>query len=287
MAIMITSDTKVVVQGITGNQGRFHTRAMKDYGTNVVAGVTPGKGGDSVEDVPVYDSIAEVKDDINASIIFVPAFVAKDAALEAIDFGLNPVVIITERIPIHDSIDVMRKAEEKGIDVVGPNTPGVISPGRSKMGVMPHHVFKEGSVGLISRSGTLTYEIANNLSKAGLGQSTTVGLGGDPVVGLSFVDLLKKFRKDEQTKAVVLVGEIGGNAEERAAEYIKDGYSKPVVAYIAGRTAPPGKRMGHAGAIVSEGVGTAESKIKALSEAGVEVAKFPSDVTRLVKSKIS
>jgi succinyl-CoA synthetase alpha subunit len=286
MAIIIDKNTKVVVQGITGGQGKFHTRAMKDYGTNIVAGTTPGKGGSVVDDIPVYDNIEEVKEEINASIIFVPAPFAKDAALEAIDFGLNPVVIITERIPIQDSIEVMRKAEEKNIDVIGPNTPGIISPGKSKMGVMPSHVFRDGSVGLISRSGTLTYEIANNLSKAGLGQSTTVGLGGDPVVGLSFVDVLKKFEKDQQTKAVVLVGEIGGNAEEMAASYIEEGYPKPVVAYIAGRTAPPGKRMGHAGAIVSGGVGTADNKIKALSKAGVEVAEFPSDVARILKEKL-
>lgn len=286
MAIIINDDTKVVVQGITGGQGRFHTRAMKEYSTKIVAGVTPGKGGGVVEDTPVYDSISEVDDEIDASIIFVPAPFAKDAALEAIDFGLNPVVIITERIPIQDSIEVMRKAQEKATDVIGPNTPGIISPGKCKMGVMPSHVFSHGTVGLISRSGTLTYEIANNLSKAGLGQSTTVGLGGDPVVGLSFVDVLKKFEGDKQTKAVVLVGEIGGNAEEIAAEYIKDYYTKPVVAYIAGRTAPPGKRMGHAGAIVSKGVGTAEGKIKALSDAGVEVAEFPSDVVKILKKKI-
>jgi succinyl-CoA synthetase alpha subunit len=286
LAILIDSNTKAIVQGITGGQGMFHTKAMKDYGTTIVAGVTPGKGGKIVEDIPVYDSIEEVPKDITASIIFVPAPFAKDAALEAIDFGLNPVVIITERIPIHDSIEVMKKAGEKKIDVVGPNTPGVISPGKSKMGVMPSHVFSEGSIGLISRSGTLTYEIANNLSQAGLGQSTTVGLGGDPVVGLSFVDVLKKFEDDEQTKAVVLVGEIGGNAEENAAAFIKENFSKPVVAYIAGRTAPPGKRMGHAGAIVSGGMGTAESKMKALTEAGISVAELPGDIVGLLKNKM-
>lgn len=286
MAIIIDNDTKAIVQGITGGQGMFHTKTMKDYGTDIVAGVTPGKGGKVVEDIPVYDSIEEVPKEITASIIFVPAPFAKDSALEAIEFGLNPVVIITERIPIHDSIEVMKKAGEKGIDVVGPNTPGVISPGKSKMGVMPSHVFTEGSIGLISRSGTLTYEIANNLSQAGLGQSTTVGLGGDPVVGLSFVDVLKKFESDEQTKAVVLVGEIGGNAEENAAAFIKDNFSKPVVAYIAGRTAPPGKRMGHAGAIVSGGMGTAESKMKALTEAGISVAELPGDIVGLLKNKL-
>jgi succinyl-CoA synthetase alpha subunit len=286
MAIIIDQDTKAIVQGITGGQGMFHTKTMKDYGTNIVAGVTPGKGGKVVEDIPVYDSIEEVPKEITASIIFVPAPFAKDAALEAIDFGLNPVVIITERIPIHDSIEVMKKASEKGIDVVGPNTPGVISPGKSKMGVMPSHVFSQGSVGLISRSGTLTYEIANNLSIAGLGQSTTVGLGGDPVVGLNFVDVLKKFGSDEQTKAVVLVGEIGGSAEEQAAKFIKEGFSKPVVAYIAGRSAPPGKRMGHAGAIVSGGMGTADSKIEALTNAGCEVAEIPGNIVDLIKKKI-
>ena len=287
MAIIIDSNTKAVVQGITGGQGRFHTRAMREYGTNIVAGITPGKGGSVVENLPVFDSIAEVDCEISASIIFVPAPFAKDAACEAIDSGLNPVVIITERIPIQDSIEIMRKALDKGIEIIGPNTPGIISPGKSKMGVMPSHVFSEGGVGLISRSGTLTYEIAHSLSNAGLGQSTTVGLGGDPVVGLSFVDVLKKFKDDEETKVVVLVGEIGGNAEEIAAEYIESDFTTPVVAYVAGRTAPPGKRMGHAGAIVSRGVGTAESKVKALTDAGVEVAQFPSELAGIIKKKLA
>ncbi|UCF09110.1 MAG: succinate--CoA ligase subunit alpha [Thermoplasmata archaeon] len=286
MAIIIDSETRVVVQGITGGQGKFHTKVMKEYGTNIVAGVTPGKGGGSVEDVPVFDTIAEAEGEPNASIIFVPAPFAKDAALEAIDFGLNPVVIITERIPIQDSIHIMSKAQEKGTIIVGPNTPGVISPGKSKMGVMPAHVFSQGKVGLISRSGTLTYEIANSLSRAGLGQSTTVGLGGDPVVGQNFVDVLEMFKSDGQTEAVVLVGEIGGSAEEQAAEYIKKGYPKPVVAYIAGRTAPPGKRMGHAGAIVSGGMGTADSKIAALTEAGVAVAELQSEIAGMISEKI-
>lgn len=259
---------------------------MKEYGTNIVAGVTPGKGGLEVEGIPVFDTIAEAEGDPTASIIFVPAPFAKDAALEAIESDLNPVVVITERIPIQDSIQIMKKAEESKTVVVGPNTPGIISPGKSKMGVMPAHVFSQGSVGLISRSGTLTYEIANNLSRAGLGQSTTVGLGGDPVVGLSFVDVLEMFRNDSETEAVVLVGEIGGNAEEKAAEYISHGYPKPVVAYIAGRTAPPGKRMGHAGAIVSGGVGTAESKIAALAEAGISVAQLQSDIAEMIKEGI-
>ncbi len=287
MAIVIDSETRVVVQGITGGQGRFHARTMKEYGTNIVAGVTPGKGGIIVENIPVFDTISEAEGEPTASIIFVPAPFAKDAALEAIESGLNPVVIITERIPIQDSIRIMKKAEETKTVIVGPNTPGIISPGKSKMGVMPAHVFSEGSIGLISRSGTLTYEIANSLSRAGLGQSTTVGLGGDPVVGLGFVDVLEMFRDDPQTKTVVLVGEIGGNAEEKAADYINQDYPKPVVAYIAGRTAPPGKRMGHAGAIVSGGVGTAAGKIAALTKAGVAVAELQSDIAGMIKEKIT
>ena len=286
MSIVIDSSTRVVVQGITGGQGRFHAKNMMEYGTNIVAGVTPGKGGMDVEGIPVFDTVAEAQGDPTASIIFVPAPFAKDAALEAISCGLNPVVIITERIPIQDSIQIMKKAEETKTVIVGPNTPGIISPGKSKMGVMPAHVFSQGTVGLISRSGTLTYEIANNLSRAGLGQSTTVGLGGDPVVGLSFVDVLRLFKHDSETDAVVLVGEIGGNSEENAATYIKADYPKPVVAYIAGRTAPPGKRMGHAGAIVSGGVGTAASKIAALTEAGIPVAELQSDIAGIIKANL-
>jgi succinyl-CoA synthetase alpha subunit len=286
LSIVIDSSTRVVVQGITGGQGRFHAKNMKEYGTNIVAGVTPGKGGMDVEGIPVFDTVAEAQGDPTASIIFVPAPFAKDAALEAISCGLNPVVIITERIPIQDSIQIMKKAEETKTVIVGPNTPGIISPGKSKMGVMPAHVFSQGTVGLISRSGTLTYEIANNLSRAGLGQSTTVGLGGDPVVGLSFVDVLELFKHDSETDAVVLVGEIGGNSEENAADFIKAGYPKPVVAYIAGRTAPPGKRMGHAGAIVSGGVGTAASKIAALTKAGIPVAELQSDIAGIIKANL-
>ena len=287
MAIIIDNNTKVVVQGITGGQGRFHTARLKEYGTNLVAGVTPGKGGDIVEDIPVYDSFDEIPEPPTASIIFVPAPFAKDAALEAIEFGLNPVVIITEHIPVHDSLQIIHQAKKKDIVVVGPNTPGIITPDQCKMGVMPAHVFSAGDIGLISRSGTLTYEIVDDLTKAGLGQSTAVGLGGDPVVGLSFIDLLARFEADLGTNGIVMIGEIGGSAEEAAAEYIKDNITKPVVAYIAGRAAPKGKTMGHAGAIITGSSGTAESKIKALGNAGVAVAKRPIDIPGLMKERLN
>lgn len=287
MPIIVDDTTKVVVQGITGGQGTFHTRIMREYGTNVVAGVTPGKGGAVVDDIQVYDSVSEVKDIASASIIFVPAPFAADAALEAIDAGMNPVVIITEHIPVHDSIKIMKEASEKNVRIIGPNTTGIISTGMCKMGVMPSHVFTEGSVGLISRSGTLTYEIVDALSRAGLGQSTAVGLGGDPIVGLGYIELLDLFEEDENTKAVVMVGEIGGSAEERAAEHIRSRISKPVVGYIAGRTAPPGKTMGHAGAIISGSSGTAQVKIDALTGAGVKIAEKPGDIPGLIQAALS
>lgn len=290
MAIIIDDKTKIVVQGITGGQGKFHTRTMREYGTEIVAGVTPGKGGIEVEGIKVYDAIEEAQEAvggaITASIIFVPAPFAKDAALEAISANLNPVVIITEHIPVHDSMRMMALAHEKNIDVVGPNTPGIISAGMCKMGVMPSHVFERGEIGVVSRSGTLTYEIVDDLSKAGLGQSTAIGLGGDPVVGLSFIEVLDKFENDPETKGIVLIGEIGGNAEESAAAHIKTKISKPIVAYIAGRTAPKGKTMGHAGAIVSGSSGTADSKIEALKDAGVEIAKRPIDIPELLKNQM-
>lgn len=286
MAIIIDNSTKVVVQGITGGQGKFHTTRIKEYGTNIVAGVTPGKGGESVEGVPVYDSFDEIPEKPTASIIFVPAPFAKDAALEAIDFGLNPVVVITEHIPVHDSLEMVHQAKKKDIVVVGPNTPGIITPSQCKMGVMPSHVFSAGNIGLISRSGTLTYEIVDDLTKAGLGQSTAVGLGGDPIVGLSFIDLLQRFEGDTDTKGIVMIGEIGGSAEEAAAEFIKDNISKPVVAYIAGRAAPKGKTMGHAGAIITGSSGTADSKINALESAGVAVAMRPIDIPKLMKERL-
>jgi succinyl-CoA synthetase alpha subunit len=266
----------------------FHTKLMLEYGTKIVGGATPGKGGAQVEGVPVFDTVKEAVSGTgaNASIIFVPAPFARDATLEAISNGLNPIVVITEGIPIRDAIDIMAQAKERDCVIIGPNTPGIIAPSGCKLGIMPSHVFKEGEVGLASRSGTLTYEIAASLSRAGLGQSTCLGLGGDPIVGLSFVDILEMFRKDPQTKSVALVGEIGGNAEELAAQYIIDTkYPKPVVAYIAGRSAPPGKRMGHAGAIIMGRSGTAESKIDALKNAGVRMALKPGEIATLLAKK--
>ncbi len=288
MAILVNSNTKAIVQGITGSQGLFHTKRMLEYGTKIVGGVRAGKGGTQAEGVPVFDTVQEAVSTTgaNASIIFVPAPSARDATLEAITHGLNPVVLITEGIPIKDSIEVMGVAKSKGCTIIGPNTPGVITPNECKLGIMPSHVFRQGEVGLASRSGTLTYEIASSLSRAGLGQSTCLGLGGDPIVGLSFVDVLEMFRDDPQTKSVALVGEIGGNAEELAAEYIKQSkYPKPIAAYVAGRTAPPGKRMGHAGAIIMGRTGTAESKLKALKSAGVNVAHKPGEIAKLLARK--
>ena len=289
MGIMVGKDTRVVVQGITGSQGTFHTRLMLDYGTQIVAGVTPGKSGTRVHGVPVYDTVMEAVEEhnANASIIFVPAPFAADAALEAMEADIKTVVAITEHIPIKDSIQILAHARRKGSIVIGPNTPGIITPSECKLGIMPAHIFQGGVVGIVSRSGTLTYEIAAELTKHSLGQSTCFGLGGDPVVGLSFVDALKMFERDSQTKAIVLIGEIGGNAEEQAAEYlVASKYPKPVAAFVAGRTAPPGKRMGHAGAIVMGRAGTAESKIEAFKAAGVMVAERPSDITRLLAGRV-
>lgn len=288
MAILVGSGTRAIVQNITGSQGMFHTKLMLEYGTKIVGGATPGKGGAQVEGVPVFDTVKEAVSGTgaNASIIFVPAPFARDATLEAISNGLNPIVVITEGIPIRDAIDIMAQAKERDCVIIGPNTPGIIAPSGCKLGIMPSHVFKEGEVGLASRSGTLTYEIAASLSRAGLGQSTCLGLGGDPIVGLSFVDTLEMFRKDPQTKSVALIGEIGGNAEELAAQYIIDTkYPKPVVAYIVGRSAPPGKRMGHAGAIIMGRSGTAESKIDALKNAGVRMALKPGEIATLLAKK--
>ena len=285
MGLLVGKDTRAIVQGITGTQGSFHTKLMLDYGTQIVAGVTPGKGGARLHGIPVYNTVEEgvKKYGANASIIFVPARFAADAALEALEGGLKTIVIITEHIPVKDAIQVMARAKQYGATVIGPNTPGIITPGECKLGDMPAHVFKPGIVGVVSRSGTLTYEIAAGISAKGLGQSTCIGLGGDPVVGLSFVEVLKMFEADERTEAVALIGEIGGNLEELAADFFsKEGYPKPVVAFVAGRTAPPGKRMGHAGAIIMGGAGTAQSKIDAFRKAGIGVAEKPSDVARLL-----
>ena len=285
--ILLDENTKCLVQGITGKQGSFHTEQMLKYNTCIEAGVTPGKGGQEFLGVPIFNSIEETVEetDVNASIIFVPAKFAKDAAFESIRH-LDLVVIISEHIPVHDSLDIMAYAKQMGTTVIGPNTPGVISPGVGKLGIMPTHIFDEGNVGVISRSGTLTYEIASELTRAGIGQSTCVGIGGDPVIGTNYIDILERFEADDETEAVVLIGEIGGNAEENAAEYIKNEMTKPVVSYIAGRTAPPGKRMGHAGAIIQGDTGTVASKTKALNDAGVEVAKMPSEIVELLKKEI-
>lgn len=285
--IFLDEDTRCVVQGITGKQGSFHTKSMLEYNTNIVAGTSPGKGGQEFEGVPVYNSIAEIKEelDVNASIIFIPAPFAKDAAFEAIS-QLELAVIITEHIPVQDSMEITHYARRNDCKVIGPNTPGIITPGVGKLGIMPTHIFNPGDIGIVSRSGTLTYEVASQITNAGLGQSTCLGIGGDPVVGMDFADVLQKFQEDPKTKAMAMIGEIGGNAEEKAAEYIAENITKPVVAYIAGRTAPPGKRMGHAGAIIEGDTGTAESKIKALKSAGVEVAQQPSQIADIMKEII-
>lgn len=282
--IILDDKTRCIVQGITGKQGSFHTQGMLDYNTKIVAGTSPGKGGQKFNGISVYNSIEEAKEelDINASIIFVPAPFAKDAAFEAIS-QLDLVVIITEHIPAHDSMQIVEYAKRKETVVIGPNTPGIITPGVGKLGIMPPHIFHEGDIGLVSRSGTLTYEVANQITRTGLGQSTCLGIGGDPVVGMDFADVLQMFEDDPETKAMAMIGEIGGNAEEKAAEYIKENINKPVVAYIAGVTAPPGKRMGHAGAIIEGESGTAKSKIKALENAGVQVASRPSEIAAIMK----
>ena len=286
MTRFIDKETRVVVQGITGDQGEFHTKLMKEYGTKIVAGVTPGRGGQEVEGIPVYDTIREAQqvEEIDASIIFVPAPFSLDAALEAVEAELDPVVVITEGVPVRDSIELVARANLRGTTIIGPNTPGLIKAGESKMGIMPAQVFKKGEVGIISRSGTLFYEIAAHVTRVGLGQSTCVGLGGDPVVGLDYIDILKWFEDDPETKGVALIGEIGGNSEERAAQFIKDGgFTKPIAAYVAGRSAVPGKRMGHAGAIIQGGTGSADNKISALRGAGISVGELPSQVAEALK----
>ena len=284
MTVLVDRDTRVVVQGITGHQGTTHTRLMKEFGTQVVAGVTPGRAGSTVEGVPVFDSVREAveRTQANAACIFVPAPGAKDALLEAVDAGVRLVTVVTEHVPFHDMLVMYSYAKARGVRIIGPNCPGIASPGNSKVGIIPNVVFRPGRVGVISRSGTLTYEIVNGISEHGIGESTCIGLGGDPVVGTTFVDALPLFEKDPDTDVMVMVGEIGGTAEEDAAEYIQHHFSKPVVAYIAGRSAPPGKRMGHAGAIITRGRGTADSKVSALESAGATVARFPYEVADLV-----
>jgi succinyl-CoA synthetase alpha subunit len=289
MSILIDENTRVAIQGITGGEGTFHTQRMQEYGTKVVAGVTPGKGGQTHLGVPVFNSVSEAaeKEGANASAIFVPAFFAADAVMEAADAGVSLVVCITEGIPTFDMIKVKQFLKDKGCRLIGPNTPGIISPGKCKIGIMPGHIHSPGTVGIISRSGTLTYEAVDQVTSLGYGQSTAVGIGGDPIVGQSFTHLLKLFKEDTATEAVILIGEIGGTAEEEAAEYIKEEFPKPVVSFIAGQTAPPGRRMGHAGAIIAGGKGTAREKMEALEAAGVIVAKSPAEIGNKVKEALS
>ncbi|MHB1651913.1 MAG: succinate--CoA ligase subunit alpha [Desulfitobacteriaceae bacterium] len=284
MAIIINENTRIIVQGITGNQGQFHTSQMLAYGSKIVGGISPGKAGQTVHGLPVYDSVEQARQEseVDASVIFIPAKLVKESALEAMEAGLKTLVIITEHVPLHDALEIMAYAEKKQVQIVGPNTYGLISPGKSKIGIMPNSIFLPGLVGVVARSGTLSYEIVSQLSNAGIGQSSVVGLGGDRVVGFSFIDVLEKFEADSDTKAVVLVGEIGGNAEEEASQYIKT-MTKPVVAFLAGKSAPPGKRMGHAGAIIERGKGTFSSKVEALTAAGVKVASLPWEVSKLIK----
>jgi len=281
MSVLVDDDTRVVVQGITGGEGRFHTGQMVDYGTNVVAGAVPGKGGQAVEGVPVYDTVrgAAREENADAAVVFVPPAFAGDALFEALDSPVDLVVAITEGIPQQDMAAVYRKLRETDTHLVGPNCPGVITPGEAKLGILPGDIFSPGNVGFVSRSGTLTYQVVDNLTKRGLGQTTAVGIGGDPIIGTDFVDALRLFEADEDTEAIVMCGEIGGEDEEEAANFIASEMDTPVAAFIAGRTAPPGKRMGHAGAIVSgSGTGTAESKITALNNAGVPVGDTPEEV---------
>ena len=288
MKILVDKDTKVLVQGITGNQGTFHTKAMLDFGTKVVAGVTPKKGGQEVHGVPVYNTIKEAqeKHDIDASVIFVPAKFTGSALNEAIDANIPLIVCITEHVPVWDAARAVKKAKEKGITILGPNTPGLVSTDGCKIGIMPNSIFKPGKIGVVARSGTLSYEVIWNITNTGLGETTCIGIGGDPSHGIGFVESLELFEKDPNTEAIVLIGEIGGTEEEHAAEYIKEHVTKPVVAFIGGRQAPPGKKMGHAGAIVSGGKGTAASKTAVLEEAGVSVARLLSEVPELIRKKL-
>jgi succinyl-CoA synthetase alpha subunit len=284
LAIIVDNSTRLVVQGITGREGSFHTLRNKAYGTNVVAGVTPGKGGESVDGIPVFDSVrdAAAQTRPNTAMIFVPARFSADAIYEAVDAGIETVICITEGIPAHDMLRIYNHIRPRGVTMIGPNCPGVLSPGKANVGIIPAEIFSAGSVGLVSRSGTLTYQIGNELTQLGIGQSTIVGIGGDPVVGSSFVDVLRRFESDPETEIVVMVGEIGGAEEEKAAEFIASEMTKPVVGYIAGFTAPPGKTMGHAGAIISGTSGTAAAKKEALEAKGIRVGTNPTEAAQLV-----
>jgi succinyl-CoA synthetase alpha subunit len=289
MAILVDKNTRLVVQGFTGKEGSFHSEQMIEYGTPLVAGVTPGKGGTTHLDRPVFDTVSDAvkQEGANAAVIFVPPPFAADAVLEAAEAGIKTIVCITEGIPVRDMVPVYKYVQEKGAALVGPNCPGVLTPGQAKVGIMPAMIFSEGNVGVVSRSGTLTYEAVDQLTRQGLGQSTAVGIGGDPIIGSRFIDVLRRFQADDQTEAVVMIGEIGGTAEEEAAAYIRDHMTKPVFCFIAGQTAPPGRRMGHAGAIISGGKGTAEDKIAALEEAGAVIVKNPAAIGETVKAHFS
>lgn len=284
MSILVDEKTRLLVQGITGREGMFHTEQAVKYGTNVVAGVTPGKGGQLAMDIPVYNTVKEAvrKTKANASVIFVPPGFAADAILEAADAGVPLIVCISEGIPTYDMVEVYRYIQDSDSRLIGPNCPGVISPGKCKIGIMPAHIHKKGNDGIISRSGTLTYEAVGQLTAIGIGQSTCVGIGGDPIIGTRFIDALKLFQKDRATKAICMIGEIGGSAEDEAAYYIKKKVTKPVVGFIAGQTAPPGRRMGHAGAIISGGQGTAEEKMKIMKKCGIKVCKSPADLGKTI-----
>ena len=289
MSILVDENTRLLVQGITGREGQFHTSQMLRYGTKIVAGMTPGRGGEVVQGVPVFNSVREAvkATGANTSIIYVPAPGAADAILEAVDAGISLVVCITEGIPTLDVLRAYHQVARAGARLIGPNCPGVISPGKTKVGIMPGHIHMPGPVGVVSRSGTLTYEVVQELTNRGLGQSTCVGIGGDPIIGTSFIDVLEMFQKDDQTKVIVLIGEIGGTDEEKAAEFIAKHVTKPVVAFVAGMTAPPGKRMGHAGAIIAGGAGTAAEKVAAFKAVGVKVAQSPSEIGKLVEEEFA
>src|SRR5881392_1034080 len=289
MAIVVDRDTRLVVQGLTGREGRFHGLRNRDYGTQVVAGVTPGKGGQDVDGVPVFDTVAEAVEETgaNTSMVFVPARFAADAIYEAVDSGITTVICIAEGLPAHDMLRVYNYIRPKGITMIGPNCPGALSPGKANVGIIPAEIFREGAVGLVSRSGTLTYQIGHELTQLGLGNSTIVGIGGDPVVGSSFIDIVERFEADPETELIVLVGEIGGDEEEKAARFVQERVTKPVLAYIAGFSAPPSKTMGHAGAIISGSAGTAAAKKEALEAVGIQVGTTPTEVAQLVADRFA
>ena len=288
MAIIVDNDTRLVVQGLTGSEGRFHGLRNRAYGTNVVAGVTPGKAGQDVDGIPIYNTVADAvaEQGANTSLIFVPARFAADAIFEAVDAGIHTVICITEHVPVHEMLHAYTYFRTRGVTMIGPNCPGVLSPGKANVGIIPAEIFSEGAVGLVSRSGTLTYQIGHELTQLGLGNSTIVGIGGDPVVGSSFIDILAKFQDDPQTELIVMVGEIGGDEEEKAAQFVQEQMTKPVLSYIAGFSAPPGKTMGHAGAIISGSSGTAKAKKEALEARGIQVGTTPTEVAQMVAERM-